>query len=181
VTNVTGTPNQQVAESAASAVLLLAHGSLDPRAQESTRALADAVGLSQGCRVETAYLRHVRPRARQALQTLAESGHDRVVVVPLLLTSAFHARVDLPRALTDPPAPVPVVTPVLSGSADVPDQRLITALRRRLGELNVAFDSSTAAGVVGISEPLGDAPEVVELVLERFHDACGTKAGTERA
>ncbi|MFJ6215728.1 sirohydrochlorin chelatase [Streptomyces sp. NPDC092296] len=257
---MTETPYQRAAaESAASALLLLAHGSLDPRAQESTRALAQAVRLSQACRVEVAYLRHVRPRARQVLSTFAEAGHDRVVVVPLLLTSAFHARVDLPRALSDPPALAPVVTPVLGGSPGAPDKRLVAALRRRLTELNAAFDavvvaaagssdveacssvtamasalgadlglpclagfastasptpgeavaqlrlagahrvavasycfapgrlfrqaadSSTAAGAVGISEPLGDAPELVELVLERFHQACDTKAGAGSA
>ncbi|MCX4681085.1 sirohydrochlorin chelatase [Streptomyces sp. NBC_01433] len=249
------TPHQQAAESGASALLLLAHGSIDPQSQESTRALAHAVGLSQACRVEVAYLRHARPRARQVLRTLAETGHDRVVVVPLLLTSAFHARVDLPRALTDPPALVPVVTPVLGSSPEVPDERLIAALRRRLTELDVEFDAvvvaaagssdsdacssvtamasalganlglpclagfastasptaaeavaqlrlagarrvvvasycfapgllfrraadaSTEAGAVGISEPLGDAPELVGLILERYREACDVQTG----
>ncbi|MFJ3219625.1 sirohydrochlorin chelatase [Kitasatospora sp. NPDC086801] len=247
---MTETPHGQIAELAASTLLLVAHGSIDPEAQESTRALAHAVVLSRtASRVEVAYLRHARPRARQVLRTLAEAGHDRVVVVPLLLTSAFHARVDLPRALGDPSALVPVVTPVLGAPSSTPDRRLVAALRRRLAELDVAFDavvvaaagssdteacssvtamasalgadlrlpclagfastaspttgeavtqlrhagarrvavascclapgllfrravdSATAAGAVGVSEPLGDAPELVGLVLERFHEA----------
>ncbi|MCX4552949.1 MULTISPECIES: sirohydrochlorin chelatase [unclassified Streptomyces] len=256
MTNLIETPHPQVAESAGTAMLLLAHGSLDPQSQESTRTLARAVRLSQACRVEVAYLRYARPRARHVVRTLAETGHDRVIVVPLLLTSAFHARVDLPRALSDTSALVPIVTPVLGSSQGVPDGRLVAALRRRLVELNVAFDavvvaaagssdrgayasvtamasalgadlglpclagfastasptpgeavaqlrlagasrivvasycfapgllfrraadSSTAAGAVGVSEPLGDAPELVELVLERFHEACDVQAGT---
>ncbi|MYW05572.1 cobalamin biosynthesis protein CbiX [Streptomyces sp. SID3343] len=240
-------------------MLLLAHGSIDPRAQETTRALARAVELSRAGRVEVAYLRHARPTARRMLRTLADAGHGPVVVVPLLLTHAFHARVDLPRALCDPPAQPPIVTSVLGDSPAAPDRRLVTALRRRLAELGVEFDavalasagssdegactsvramasalgadlglpclagfastasptpgeaveqlrragarriavasycfapgrlfrlaaeSSTAAGVVGISEPLGDAPELVGLVLERFHEArheAGTAART---
>lgn len=256
MTNVIETPHQRVPESGASALLLLAHGSIDPQAQESTRALAHTVGLSQACRVEVAYLRHARPRARHVLGALAETGHDRVVVVPLLLTSAFHARVDLPRALSDPPALVPVVTPVLGSSPGEPDARLVAALRRRLTDMDVEFDAvvvaaagssdsdacasvtamasalganlglpclagfastasptaaeavaqlrlagarrvvvasycfapgllfrraadaSAEAGAVGISEPLGDAPELVELILERFHEACDVQAGT---
>ncbi|MFJ7258182.1 sirohydrochlorin chelatase [Streptomyces sp. NPDC098085] len=256
VTDVIEPPRRQVAGSDVSTLLLLAHGSIDPQAQETTRALARAVGLSRARRVEVAYLRHARPTARQVLRTLAETGHSRVVVVPLLLTSAFHAQVDLPMALSDPPALVPVVTPVLGSSSDVPDERLVAALRRRLAELDVEFDavvvaaaggsdsdayravsamasalganlglpclagfastasptpaeaveqlrlagarrvavasycfapgrlfrraadSSTAAGVVGISEPLGDAPELVGLILERFHEACDAKTGT---
>ncbi|MFJ5848145.1 sirohydrochlorin chelatase [Streptomyces sp. NPDC092903] len=240
-----------------SALLLLAHGSIDPQAQEATRALAHAVGLSWAGRIEVAYLRHARPTARQALHALAETGHGPVVVVPLLLTSAFHARVDLPKALTGPPAQPPVVTPVLGGSPDGPDERLVAALRRRLTELHVGFDavvvaaagssdsdacrsvsamasavgaglglpclagfastasptpaeavrrlrdagarrvavasycfapgrlfrqavqSSTAAGAVGISEPLGDAPELVRLILDRFRQACNSGPAEE--
>ncbi|MFF2661864.1 sirohydrochlorin chelatase [Kitasatospora sp. NPDC058032] len=244
-----------VAEPAApSALLLLAHGSLAPEAQESTRALARGVGSSLGGRVEVAFLRHSGPTARQALGTLAGAGHERVVVVPLLLTSAFHARVDLPKALSDPPARAPIVTPVVGGPTGVPDGRLVAALRRRLAELDVEFDAvvlaaagsvdvaacsavtamasalstalglpcraafasttaptpgeavealrragarriavasycfaagllfrvtveaATAAGVVGVSQPLGDAPELIELVLERFQQAGDTKA-----
>ncbi|MGW1411005.1 sirohydrochlorin chelatase [Streptomyces sp. NPDC002403] len=249
-------PRQQVARSDMDTLLLLAHGSIDPQAQETTRALARAVEPSLSRRVEVAYLRHARPTARQILHTLAETGHGRVVVVPLLLTSAFHARVDLSMALSDPPALVPVVTPVLGSSSDVPDARLVAALRRRLDELDVRFDAlvvaaagssdsdacrsvsamasalgadlglpclagfastvspalaeaieqlrlagarrvavasyciapgrlfrraadlSTAAGAVGISEPLGNAPELVGLILERFHEACDAKTGT---
>ncbi len=256
MTDVIEPPRQQVPGSDVSTLLLLAHGSIDPRAQETTRELARVVGLSRAHRVEVAYLRHAHPTARQVLHTLAGTGHGRVVVVPLLLTSAFHARVDLPMALSGPGAPVPVVTPVLSSPLHVPDARLVAALRRRLAELDVEFDavvlaaagssdsdacrsvsamasalgadlglpclagfastasptpaeaieqlrlagarrvavasyclapgrlfrraadSSTAAGAVGISEPLGDAPEIVGLILERFHEACDAKTGT---
>ncbi|MEW1583548.1 hypothetical protein AB0407_36580 [Streptomyces microflavus] len=38
-----------------------------------------------------------------------------------------------------------------------------------------AVHSSTKAGVVGVYKPPGDAPELVELILERFHDACDTE------
>ncbi|MFJ1898774.1 sirohydrochlorin chelatase [Streptomyces sp. NPDC088115] len=85
VTDVLDAPPPPGTGTDGSALLLLAHGSIDPQAQEATRALAHAVGLSWAGRIEVAYLRHARPTARQALHALAETGHGPVVVVPLLL------------------------------------------------------------------------------------------------
>ncbi|MFB7126523.1 hypothetical protein [Kitasatospora sp. NPDC056273] len=39
----------------------------------------------------------------------------------------------------------------------------------------MTVEASTAAGVVGVSQPLVDAPELVELVLERFYQARDAK------
>ncbi|MGW3178818.1 hypothetical protein ACWDD9_06115 [Kitasatospora sp. NPDC001119] len=39
----------------------------------------------------------------------------------------------------------------------------------------MTVEASTAAGVVGVSQQLGNAPELVELALERFHQARDAK------
>lgn len=79
------------------AVVLVAHGSRDPRAALATEALARAVGAAcPRWDVRASYLDHSVPRPRQVLGDFAARGHRRAVLVPLLLTAAYHGRVDVP-------------------------------------------------------------------------------------
>jgi sirohydrochlorin ferrochelatase len=79
------------------AVVLVAHGSRDPRAAAATEALARAVRLARPeWVVRAAYLDHAGPRP---LDVLASLPSRRAVLVPLLLTEAYHGRVDLPAVL----------------------------------------------------------------------------------
>ncbi|MEV6525307.1 CbiX/SirB N-terminal domain-containing protein [Longispora sp. NPDC051575] len=89
------------------ALVLLAHGSRDPRAAMTTEDLALAVSAARpGLDVRVAYLDHAWPRPGAVLADLAASGAGSAVVVPLLLTSAYHGTVDVPAVLVDPPLPV---------------------------------------------------------------------------
>jgi len=82
------------------AVVLVAHGSRDPRAAASTEALARAVRRAHpGWAVRAAYLDHAGPRPLDVLASLPPGR--RVVVVPLLLTAAYHGRVDIPAVLAE--------------------------------------------------------------------------------
>ena len=79
------------------AVVLVAHGSRDPRAAAATEALARAVRRARPeWVVRAAYLDHAGPRP---LEVLAVLPGRRVVLVPLLLTAAYHGRVDIPAVL----------------------------------------------------------------------------------
>ena len=82
------------------AVLLVAHGSADPRAAAATRALTRAVAAQRpGLDVRCAFLDHAGPRPGEQLFAFQRLGHDAAMVVPLLLTNAFHGRFDLPAVL----------------------------------------------------------------------------------
>jgi sirohydrochlorin ferrochelatase len=74
--------------------VLLAHGSPDPRSADVVRAAAAEVAGIHGLPVIAAFLDHCSPNLTQAVPPDATS----VVVLPLLLSSAFHARVDVPAA-----------------------------------------------------------------------------------
>lgn len=78
------------------ALVLLAHGSPDRRHAEGVEHLAALVRrLAPGRPVHTAYLDHHRPDPGAA----ARSAPHGAVVVPVLLTPAYHARVDVPDAV----------------------------------------------------------------------------------
>ncbi|MEV4803474.1 sirohydrochlorin chelatase [Nonomuraea sp. NPDC049421] len=127
-------------------LVAVAHGSRDPRAAATVAALLDQVPLD----VRVAYLDHCAPSLGQAL-----GGLRAAVVLPLLLTEAYHSRVDLPAALNEARARDPLLR-VSYGSTLGPHPLLLSALERRLGEAGVpAGDPGTA--VVLVSAGSSDA------------------------
>lgn len=75
------------------ALVLLAHGSPDPRHAGAVTRVADRVARRWPGGVHTAYLDHHPPSPTDVATTLRGG-----VVVPLLLTHAYHVRVDIPQA-----------------------------------------------------------------------------------
>lgn len=86
------------------------------------------------------------PSVDQVVDAVAAEGHSAAVVVPLLLGSAFHARVDLPGILAAARARHPQLTLVQSDVLGH-DHRLVDAVRDRITETGVATDD-TRTGVV---------------------------------
>ena len=107
-------------------VILLAHGSPDPRARPAAVELARSVERLHGrARVHCAFLDH-GPSLTDVAETLADRGIDQVVVVPAFLANAHHARVDVARAVADAGQRTSIefyVTPPIG-----PDAALLSAL-----------------------------------------------------
>lgn len=137
LTSASTTPTGPGAAGGVAPVVLVAHGSRDPRAAEATRALARAVSSARpGLSVSASWLDHTEPGPTEVLRTLAEAGHRRAVVVPLLLTAAYHRRVDIPAAVAAAgPALAVRVTDVLGPADGTVAPALLAGLCRRLGEV----------------------------------------------
>ncbi|MFI6322259.1 sirohydrochlorin chelatase [Nonomuraea sp. NPDC050556] len=135
-------------------LVAVAHGSRDPRAAATVEALLALVRQARpGLVVRSAYLDHEGPRLRQAL-----AGLDEAVVLPLLLTEAYHSRVDLPAAIAEVRAATgqPVVH---YGSTLGPHPLMFDVLERRLAEAGVVRTDDTAVVLVsaGSSDPRANA------------------------
>jgi len=116
-------------------VVLAAHGSRDPRAAVDTGKLVAAVASARPDRhVRAAYLDFTAP----ALGAALDGCDGPTIVVPLLLTPAYHARVDVPTVVAAAgDRGVSVRTAPVLGPADDDDQGLdllVRALVRRLVE-----------------------------------------------
>src|SRR3954452_3844242 len=86
----------------APALVALAHGSRDPRSAQTIKALVGEVRrMRPDLRIEPAFLELSKPAFPTVVDRLVKAGHDEIVVVPLLLTQAFHAKVDVPRAVAE--------------------------------------------------------------------------------
>ncbi|MEU9038348.1 sirohydrochlorin chelatase [Streptomyces sp. NPDC048352] len=126
-------------------LLLVAHGSRDPRHARTVAALTRRIRSARpGLPVATAFLDFDPPSVPDGLERLARHGARRVVVQPLLLTRAFHASVDLPGALRRAPASLAVRQARVLG----PDPLLTAALERRLHEAGLGPGERTATAVV---------------------------------
>jgi sirohydrochlorin ferrochelatase len=87
---------------AAPALVALAHGSRDARsAQTITALVAEVRAMRPDLRIEPAFLELSRPSFQKVVDRLVKAGHDEIVVVPLLLTDAYHATVDVPGAVAE--------------------------------------------------------------------------------
>lgn len=87
---------------AAPALVALAHGSRDPRSAATITALVEEVkAIRPDLTIERAFLELSRPTFSTVVDRLHRRGHEEIVVVPLLLTEAFHAKVDVPRAIAE--------------------------------------------------------------------------------
>ncbi|RLK55229.1 sirohydrochlorin ferrochelatase [Actinokineospora cianjurensis] len=116
----------------------VAHGSRDPRSAAAVGDLLDAVrALRPGLDVRGAFLDLSTPPLLEVLTGLYAEGHRQVVVVPLLLGRAYHARVDLPGLLEEARSRMPRLSTTV-GDVLGPDPKLESALLGRLAEVGAA-------------------------------------------
>ncbi|WP_431902631.1 sirohydrochlorin chelatase [Nonomuraea sp. bgisy101] len=132
-------------------LVAVAHGSRDPRAAATVEALLERVRQARPwLPVRSAFLDHGPPTLAQALHGLREA-----VVLPLLLTEAYHSRVDLPAALAEARARDARLR-MRYGTTLGPHPLLLDALERRMAEAGVAPGARDTA-VVLVSAGSSDA------------------------
>ena len=149
----------------------VAHGSSDPRAAASVdtllslvRARAAAAGYP-GLDVRAAYLGHAAPTLAQALGAVDGAA---AVVLPLLLTAAYHSKTDIPKVLHEVRRARPRLG-ISYGRPLGPHPLLRRALERRLAEAadgeppwaSAAVPAASTTAVVlaaaGSSDPAANA------------------------
>jgi sirohydrochlorin ferrochelatase len=143
--------NRVAGGQSAPALVAVAHGSRDARAAATVSELAAAVReRARGVDVRAAFLDHCAPSLPQALGSLgAGSAGCPAVVVPLLLTAAYHSKADIPARLAEATAARPGLTVVRAGPLG-PHPLLIAALERRLAEAGVAVGDPAARAATGV-------------------------------
>ncbi|MGD9956289.1 MAG: sirohydrochlorin chelatase [Candidatus Nanopelagicales bacterium] len=130
--------------------VLLAHGSPDPRSARWVACAAAGAADRAGFPVVGAFLDHDAPRLDAAVAAAAPD--DEVVVLPLLLSAAFHARVDVPAAAAALPRAVTLLDP-LGHPPEVLDAALlragaacvVVAAGTKVDEERAAFGAAVAA------------------------------------
>ena len=121
------------------ALILTAHGSVDPRSSATTHAVADLIRRQRpGLDVQVAFCEKSTPNLGDVLARLRGPA----VVTPLLLASAYHARVDIPAIVAESGADV------LQADTLGEDPLLVDVLRQRVAE---ADPDHTEAGLLVVA------------------------------
>lgn len=158
------------------ALLAVAHGSADPRAEPVLDALIARVRSERpGVVAALSHLGFSEPDVPTALNSLVREGFREIVVVPLLLSAAYHATVDLPALLANAALDHPGVT-IRQAAVLGPHPLLFNLLRRRLADAKVEPGAAVVLGAAGTSDAAVNA-ELAD-VAASFGATIGFASGT---
>lgn len=159
-------PRQELSHAMSAPVLLvIAHGSRDPRHAATVHALTARVrSLRPGLRVETGFLDFNAPSVPRVLERLAAQGAGAVIALPLLLTRAFHAKSDIPTVLHEARTRLPRMR-IRQAEVLGPSPLLNSALERRLHEAGIRPGDRGSTGLVLASAGSTD-PEAIAVIAE---------------
>lgn len=147
-------------------LVVVAHGSRDPRSAATIRALTADLG------VRVSFLDLSEPLLTDVLRSLRARGHRSVVVVPLLLGRAYHARVDLPALVREVPGLSVSIAPVLG-----PDPVLRQIALDRLREAGADLaDPSLGVVLAGVGSSHAPANEAVAEIARQWSARFGFRA-----
>lgn len=157
-------------------LLIVAHGSRDPRSAATVRALAEVVRTqAEGRDVRVAFLDLSEPSVGDALAALHAEGHRHVVAVPLLLGHAYHARIDLPALVEDVTARLPRLSVTVSDVLG-PDPLLEDVARDRLAEAGAELsDPDLGVVLTAVGSSHAPANEVVSRIARSWDGAHGAR------
>lgn len=135
------------------AVLFVGHGSRDPEGNDEVRVFVQEIAAKMPeVRVETCFLEFERPTISQGIATCVASGATHVVVVPIILFSAGHAKLHIPAAIDEAKEQYPHIQFTYGRPIGVHDQ-ILNILMARVSEAGITIGeqdhSDTALLVVG--------------------------------
>jgi sirohydrochlorin cobaltochelatase len=82
------------------AVLVVGHGTRKPSGQQQLKELVEQMRrIEPSWRIEASFLELAEPTIEQAIEVLSSQGVRRILVVPILLFTAAHAKSDIPDAV----------------------------------------------------------------------------------
>ncbi|WP_067970255.1 sirohydrochlorin chelatase [Mycolicibacter icosiumassiliensis] len=154
-------------------LILAAHGSRDPRSAANLRSVADRLAESRPrLDVQVAFLEHNAPSLRDVLAALPIGR--RAVLTPFLLSSAYHARIDIPEQVRN------CRTALRNADPLGEDDRLITVMHDRLAELGVSkFDTELGVVVTAVGSSVAEAnARTLQVASKLAADTCWAAATT---
>lgn len=141
-------------------LVTVAHGTRHPTGNEVAQAVTAAAGERLGVAAVTSYVELSEPLFADVMGALAEPA----VVVPLLLSTGYHVRTDLPRAAALARVPVTL------GPALGPDPLLAVAQAERLREGGAVPGQRVVMVAAGSQDPAAgpDLERAAELLGEEW-------------
>ncbi|MEK3825734.1 CbiX/SirB N-terminal domain-containing protein [Paenibacillus sp. FSL K6-1558] len=117
------------------AILLVGHGSRDPEGNRELKEFAREVAeqAPENTLVETCFLELTRPSIADGVTACVDRGATRVVLVPIILFAAGHAKIDIPNAIDRAKARYPQVQFIYGRPIGV-HEKVVQIMQTRLQE-----------------------------------------------
>ena len=149
------------------AILLVGHGSRDPEGNRELMEFANSVAerAPENTIVETCFLELAKPGIAQGVTACVEKGATRVVLVPIILFAAGHAKIDIPNAIDRAKARYPQVEFIYGRPIGV-HEKVIQIMQTRLKEAQ-PVSASSGGGTAVATAPVATDEETAILVLGR--------------
>ncbi|NGM83139.1 sirohydrochlorin chelatase [Paenibacillus sp. 7124] len=135
------------------AILLVGHGSRDPEGNEELLQFADTVRLAAPqYKIETCFLEFVQPDIARGIANCVEQGASRVVVIPVMLFAAGHAKIHIPFEIDRAKKLYPAVEFVYGRPIGV-HQKVMEILTSRMASAGFKTGSPVLPIEHGLREP----------------------------
>jgi sirohydrochlorin ferrochelatase len=116
------------------AILLMAHGSRIPEANDAVREIAAMVESMTDCGiVEVSFREQHLPNIQQGIDTCVLRGAERVLLIPYFLFTGAHVQEDLPEEMAKARSRYPHVKFALGGHLGV-HRKLAEVVAERIAE-----------------------------------------------
>lgn len=156
------------------AILLVGHGSRDPEGNRELKEFAREVAeqAPENTLVETCFLELTRPSIADGVTACVDRGATRVVLVPIILFAAGHAKIDIPNAIDRAKARYPQVQFIYGRPIGV-HEKVVQIMQTRLQEAQpvrvAAQDEGETDTAVAVAAPPATVTdeETAVLVLGR--------------
>ncbi|MCG7383953.1 sirohydrochlorin chelatase [Paenibacillus sp. ACRRY] len=136
------------------AILLVGHGSRDPEGNRELMEFARAVAekAPENTVVETCFLELTRPSIAEGVTACVDKGATRVVLVPIILFAAGHAKIDIPNAIDRAKIRYPQVEFVYGRPIGV-HEKVVQIMQTRLQEAQPVLVTANQGGAAVAAPP----------------------------
>lgn len=144
------------------AILLVGHGSRDPEGNRELKEFAREVAeqAPENTLVETCFLELTRPSIADGVTACVDRGATRVVLVPIILFAAGHAKIDIPNAIDRAKARYPQVQFIYGRPIGV-HEKVVQIMQTRLQEAQPVRVASESEGGTTTAVAAPPAPVTV--------------------
>lgn len=136
------------------AILMIGHGSRDPRGNEEAFQVARMLEDIARLPVSVGFIEHAHPPIPEAIETLYKKGFREIIVAPCILAAAAHVKKDIPRLAQHPGLSISIAPHI--GNHPL----LIEMLRERIGPGTLVVVSRGSSDPAAVSEVHAIAGEV---------------------
>jgi sirohydrochlorin cobaltochelatase len=148
-------------------ILLVGHGTRDVAGQREFLQTAEMLRRALLTPVEACFLEIARPTIEQGWRALSGLRVKRIVVAPVLLFAAGHARHDIPQVITDLATSTPGIPWKQSDPLDC-HEAILKLSARRFNEVAAGFSSDELAETALIMVGRGSLDAGATAAMHRF-------------